>query len=114
MRSRSEGRAVVLTIPGQVYAQEPGKAHQGVTHECDTTALGSRAEEGNLCLVAPELLSIRQHGFPGGIAAGVFVVLDRGQVGAEASIGLDNTSPADLEQRDEGRPKVPTIQCQLV
>jgi hypothetical protein len=42
------------------------------------------------------------------------VVLDRGQVGAEPSIGLDNTSPANLEERDEGRPKVPTLSCQVV
>jgi len=103
----------VLTIPSQVDAHETGEPHQGVTHEGHTTALRGGAEEGDLGLVAPELLGIGQHGFPCGMATGVLVVLDRGQMGTEASVGLDDAAPADLEERDERRAKVPGIPCQL-
>jgi hypothetical protein len=78
-----------------------------MTHQSDTTALRSRAEEGNLGLVAPELLGVGQHGLPGGVVAGILVVLDRRQMGAESGICLDDAPPADLEEGNERRTKVP-------
>jgi hypothetical protein len=70
--------ASVLTIPRQVDTHETRKSHQCVTHECDSASLGSRAEKSNLCLVAPELLGVRQHGFPCSMATRILVVLDSG------------------------------------
>jgi hypothetical protein len=85
-----------------------------MTHQSDTTALRSRAEEGNLGLVAPELLGVGQHGLPGGVVAGILVVLDRRQMGAESGICLDDAPPADLEEGNERRTKVPVRRpCQL-
>jgi len=84
-----------------------------VTHQGDTTALRGGAEEGNLDLVAAELLGEGQHGLPGGTAASVPVVLDSGQVRTESGIGLDDTTPSNLQDRDKGRSEVPGVfQCQ--
>lgn len=89
------------TIPSQVHAHQTSKADESMAHESDTATLRSGAEEGNLDVVGAKSLGIRQHGLPGSMATGVLVVLDRGEMGAEGSVCLDNASPSDLQDRDE-------------
>lgn len=101
-------QTVALTIPSQVNAHETCESHQGVTHQSDTASLRSGAEESDLGLIASELLGVRQHGFPSRGAARILVVLDGGEVSAEASVGLDYASPPNLEKRDERGTKVPS------
>jgi hypothetical protein len=78
-----------------------------MTHQSDTATLRSRAEESNLGLVATQLLGKGQHGLPGSIAARVPVVLDGGEMRTEGGIGLDDTTPSDLQNRDERWSEVP-------
>lgn len=42
-------------VPGQVDAHDPSEAHQGVAHQGHAAALGSAAEESNLCLVLAQI-----------------------------------------------------------
>lgn len=78
-----------------------------MSHQSDTTALRGAAEEGNLGLVLAQSLRELQSGIPGALAAGIAVVLDRVEVGAEAGIGLDDTTPSNLQERNERGAKVP-------
>lgn len=80
-----------------------------MTHESDTSALGSATEEGNLGLLLAESVGVELHGVPCGQAAGGFVIRDGGEVDSEASISLDNASPADLQQGNQGGTKVSGI-----
>lgn len=80
-----------------------------MSHESNTTTLGSGAEEGNLGLLGTEFVGIKHHAVPGGGSNSVLVVLDGGEMNAESGISLDNTSEADLHHRDQGRAKVTTI-----
>jgi len=95
-RTCSRGKVVLLTIPSEVDTHEAGKADQCVTHQRNTSSLRGRAEESDLRLVGPKLLGVRQHGFPSSMTAGVLVVLDCGEVCAEAGISLDNAPESDL------------------
>lgn len=72
-----------------------------MTHESDATALGRAAEEGNLGLVATQLLGVSEHGLPSGRRARVFVVLNSIEMSPEAGVGLDDTAEADMEQRNK-------------
>lgn len=78
-----------------------------MAHESHTTTLGRGAEEGNLGLIAAELLGEGQHGLPRGNAACVPVVLDSSEVRAEGGISLDNSAPSDLQDRDERGSEIP-------
>ena len=95
------GDKSTLTIPRQVDAHEAREAHKGMTHESDATALGRAAEKGNLDLVGAQLLGKVGDGGPRARATGVLVILEGREVGAEASVSLNNAAPADLQKRDE-------------
>ena len=104
---------ILLTIPGQVNTQEAGKAHQGVTHKGNTASLRCRTEEGNLGLGSTEFLGVREHRLPGCRTARVLVVLDSGEMGPEASIGLDDAAESDMEKGNQRWAEIPKFYVSL-
>jgi hypothetical protein len=95
------------TVPSQVDTHETGEPNQSVSHECNTTALGRRAEESNLGLLRTKLLGVDQHGFPSCGTAGIFVILNSGKVGTESGVGLNDATESDLEKGNEGGTEIP-------
>ena len=77
-----------------------------MAHESNATTLRSGAEESNLGLLRTQSIGIMHHAVPGGLATGIPVVLQSGEVDAESSISLDDTPEADLQQRDQRGTKV--------
>lgn len=69
-----------------------------MAHQCDAASLRCAAEESNLDVVLPELVGELQCCSPSVRAASVPMVLDRSEVGTEASISLDDSTETDLEK----------------
>lgn len=80
-----------------------------MTHESNTTTLGSSTEECNLRLLLAELVGIELHGTPCRTGAGVLVVLEVGEMNTETGVCLNNAAVADLQMRDERGTKVTEV-----
>lgn len=89
------------TIPGQVDTNSSSKPDESMSHQGDSTTLRGTAEEGNLGLVLAKQLGKEHGGIPSRSTAGILVVLDRVELHTEARVSLDDTSPANLEKRNE-------------
>ena len=57
-----------------------GKAYQSMPHERNTAALGSAAEESNLCTSFLQTVRELHHGFPRSVSASCLVVLNSAHV----------------------------------
>ncbi len=78
-----------------------------MSHEGDAASLRRRAENGNLALVLVQVLEVLKHGLPRCRSAGILVVLDGIELGAEPGVALHDTSESDLEERHLGGTEAP-------
>lgn len=84
------------TIPSQVDTQQASKSDQCVTHESDTAALGSAAEESYLGAISAQELGEMHHAIPCSRCTSILVVFEVSDLGSEACVSLHHSSEADL------------------
>lgn len=85
-----------------------------MSHEGHTAALRRATEEGNFDLPLAQLVRKVKGALPGCLAAGLLVVLERGEVGSKAGIRLDETAECYLKKRHKRGAEIPGVLSVLV